>query len=76
MPDHSEDDTPHSPIYQWGCPAGGCTGVLMWLPGQGCSVCMSCGANCRREDGLLYDITVDPPRLLSSDEVTALGSRD
>lgn len=72
MPDHVEDGTTHNPLYQWACAADGCRGILIWLPGQGQSVCCVCGKNWKRNEGLLYDISGDEPRLLSDDEVAEL----
>ena len=73
MADHSDSpDVGNSPTYQTGCPQDGCRGILMYLSGQGRSVCCKCGAVCRRGDEWWYDISGAEPRRLSDDEVAEL----
>lgn len=73
MPDHADStDSSHNPTYQCVCPQDGCRGILMFLHGEGRSVCCYCGALCVRGDELIYDIGVTPPRQLGDDEIAAL----
>jgi hypothetical protein len=59
-------------MYQWGCPQEGCRGILMWMIGYGTHVCLNCGKECRKDEGVLYDITGEEPRRLTDEEVAEI----